>query len=367
MAVAKKNYDWIDSIRVLSTLHIIVFHYIVVFLENPTFKDGIYTYFMGIGHFGIAAFFGISGYLVVSSLERSKSILDFYRRKIIRVILPFIVTYILALIALVSLKFLSAKFNLFHINAFDSTPVEIIFGMFPFDLNILKFLDISYLFLVGEWFVGVIIWLYLLSPLIYKFLKINIPATMIVSIIIAGITANFFQDFEAQGRIFAVQTIFLVRLPEFAIGMALFMCRDKIFQTIPKITTVILIAAMVLYTSMQNIEVPGIWLKYYFGNAIDIHFVLAAVLSVYFSFIAADFMNKNCKKVMAKINNFKDISYMAILIQHLVIHLFDKMLDFEHMGILSAIFFFFVIMAIIIILSQILKIYYTPFEKKLLN
>ena len=366
MATERKNFDWIDSIRVLSTLVIIIFHYAVLLMDNPTFHGTIYKYFDGFGHFGIAAFFGISGYLVVNSLERTPSILEFYRRKFIRVVVPFIVTYILAFGMLLFIKLSSVIFN--TPNFFKNyAPLDVVFGMLPIDLNLLKFFDIDYLFLVGEWFVGTIIWLYLLAPLIYKFLLKNIPATMTAAVIVAGIVASFLLEFETQGKIFAVQTIFLVRLPEFATGMALFMYRDKIFQTPPRIFAIFLAVAMTIFTTLQNIDFPSVWIKYYFGDVINFHFVLSASLSVYVSFIAAEFLNRNLKVVMLPINKFKDISYMAVLIQHLVIRLFDKVFDFKTIGGLGAISVFFLILFVIIILSEIIKKYYTPFEKKLLG
>ena len=335
MATERKNFDWIDSIRVLSTLVIIIFHYAVVLMDNPTFQDTIYKYFVGFGHFGIAAFFGISGYLVVNSLERTPSILEFYRRKFIRVVVPFIVTYILAFGMLLFIKLSSVVFN--TPNFFKNyAPLDVVFGMIPIDLNLLKFFEIDYLFLVGEWFVGTIIWLYLLAPLIYKFLLKNIPATMTAAVIVAGIVASFLLEFETQGKIFAVQTIFLA-------------------------------VAMTIFTTLQNIDFPSVWIKYYFGDVINFHFVLSASLSVYVSFIAAEFLNRNLKVVMLPINKFKDISYMAVLIQHLVIRLFDKVFDFKTIGGLGAISVFFLILFVIIILSEIIKKYYTPFEKKLLG
>ena len=149
--------------------------------------------------------------------------------------------------------------------------------------------------------------------------------------------------------------------------MALFMYRDKIFQTQPRVVAIFLAVAMTIFTTMQNIDYPSVWVKYYFGNVINTHFVLAASLSVYVSFIVAEFLNRNLKVIMSQINKFKDISYIAILIQHLVILLFNKVFHFKTIGILGAISVFFLILFVIIILSEIIKKYYTPFEKKLLG
>ena len=138
MADGKKNYDWI---RVLSTLLIIIFHYGCILLENPHLHETMIKYCLGLGHIGVAAFFGISGYLVVNSLDRSKSVLDFYRRKIIRVVLPFTAIYILAVEALFFLNLIKHPF----LPVFPSFAM--IVGLLPIDLNLTKFFNIPHFLL----------------------------------------------------------------------------------------------------------------------------------------------------------------------------------------------------------------------------
>lgn len=361
MSVERKNYDWVDTIRVLSTLEIVLFHYACVFFTNPNVQEFANKYFGGIGHFGVAAFFGISGYLVVNSLDHSKSVLDFYRRKIIRVILPFTAIYVLAIIGLKILSMIN----------FQWIPINFSFamvvGLVPIDINVTKFFGIPHLFITGEWFIGTLIWLYLIAPLVYKFLRKNVPLAMIGIIIVACISEKFFMNFQTLDLIFNVQTIFLVRLPEFALGMALFIYKDKIFQNAPRLIIILATLGMILYTTSQNVEVPVICLKYFFGAGTDLHWILAMLLVVYMSFIIADFLNKTFPKAMKSINGFKDISYMIILSHHVIIYLIAKAFSFETMGAFGAIVFAFITTAVSIVAGYILRKYYLPFEKKLLG
>ena len=356
----RKNFDWIDTIRVLSTLNIIFFHYVVLLMENPNLQDAFFKYAVGIGYFGIAAFFGISGYLVVNSLQRSPSIWEFYRRKFIRVVLPFTAAYIIVVPVILCLK----KFQMY---SEILTPEKIIVGLFPFDLNLLKFLDIPALFSVGEWFIGTIIWMYLISPLIYKFLRRNVPITMAGIIFIACATSIALSDLQEQGRIFSTQSFFLVRLPEFATGMALFLYKEKIFQNSVKILALLLTGGIICYSVFLNIDHPSIWHRYFFGTGTDLHLILALILSVYWSFSIAEFLNRNFPRLMIPINNFKDISYIAVLFQHLIIDTFEKVFDFNNMSAILAVILFLAVLLTIIIVSTILKKFYDPFEKKLLN
>ena len=361
MADGKKNYDWIDTIRVLSTLLIIIFHYGCILLENPNLHETMIKYCLGLGHIGVAAFFGISGYLVVNSLDRSKSVLDFYRRKIIRVILPFTAIYILAVVALFFLNVIKHPF----IPMFFSEAM--IVGLVPIDLNITKFFNVPHFFIIGEWFIGTIIWMYLVAPPIYKLLKKNVALTLIVSIIVACMSVDFFMDLQMQNRIFNVQTIFIVRLPEFILGMILFLYKDKIFKPAPMAVGIALTVAMILYSAFSDINTPTVLLKYFYGEGTDLHLILALMFTVYASFIIAHLLNKYCSAAMKPINNFKDISYMVILVHHIIIHLFNKVFTLTMAGGLKAFLLMLLLILVVVFASIILRKIYTPFEKKLLG
>lgn len=75
--------------------------------------------------------------------------------------------------------------------------------MFPIDLNVTNFLGIKINGFVGEWFMGAIIWLYLISPFLYTCAKkFPIPA-LLISIAISCLTFYAAEDLMLQGRIHA--------------------------------------------------------------------------------------------------------------------------------------------------------------------
>ena len=372
MNTERKNYDWIDTIRVFATLNVIVFHYVLTLILNENLQPLIQKFFLGMENIGVAAFFGISGYLVVNSLQNLKSIFEFYRRKIIRIILPFTFLYIFVVLLIMTLKAINPKTLSFIDITFSNFSMEkFIGGLFPVDINFLIYFDVPHYFIIGEWFIGTLIWMYLISPLLYKFLRFNVPITMLVIIAVSLVTAESLVDLEVQGRILSRPAFFLIRLPEFATGMVLFMYRDKIFRKSSIFAAIILALGMIFYSATSYPEAPSILGKYFFGGALNLHYILALMLTVYLSFIAANFLNKYFPKLMKPFNNFKDISYIAILIQHFLIMIITRFW-FRNLGFFNAEIFFSTLLLIlitvaIVLLSRLIRKYYAPFEKKLLG
>jgi peptidoglycan/LPS O-acetylase OafA/YrhL len=372
MDTARKNYDWIDTIRVFATLIVIIFHYALTLMTNENLQPTIQKFFLGIENIGVAAFFGISGYLVVNSLQNLKSLFEFYRRKILRIILPFTFLYILVIVINFIAKAINPKsLSMIDITFSNFSMMKFIGGLFPIDVNFLIYFDVQHYFIVGEWFIGTLIWMYLISPLLYKFLRLNVPITMLIIIAVSLITADLLVDMEIQGRILSRPAFFLVRLPEFATGMVLFIYRDKIFQKSSIFVGIILAIGMIFHSVISYPEETKFFGKYFFGGALDLHYILALMLTVYLSFIVAELLNKNFPKLMKPFNNFKDISYIAILIQHFLIIIITKSwfknVGFFDMEKFVSILLLILITVAIILVSRLIKKYYAPFEKKLLG
>lgn len=368
----RKNYDWIDTIRVFATLNIIIFHYVLTLIHNENLQPTIQKFFLGMENIGVAAFFGISGYLVVNSLQNLKSLFEFYRRKVIRIILPFTFLYVFIIVLNLILKAINPKsLSMIDITFSNFSMMKFIGGLFPLDTNLLMYFDVQYYFIIGEWFIGTLIWMYLISPLLYKFLRLNVPITMIILVAVALTTADLLVDLEVQRRILSRPSFFLVRLPEFATGMVLFMYRDKIFETRTIFVGLLLTLITIFYSACSYSGELSILQRYFFGNVLDLHYILALMLTVYLSFIVAEFFNNNFPKLMKPFNNFKDISYIAILIQHflimIIVRYWFKNIGFFNREILVSTVLLILITAAIVLVSYLIRKYYAPFEKKLLG
>lgn len=107
--MALKKIAWIDTVRVFASLAVILDHYLRCFYPAHNFGP-IMLSFMNVGtSFGVFVFFAMSGYLVPGSIERVASIGEFYRRKLVRVVTPYTVSYAIFGIILVALGVFDIK------------------------------------------------------------------------------------------------------------------------------------------------------------------------------------------------------------------------------------------------------------------
>ena len=158
----KKKIAWLDTVRVFASFAIIVAHYLMCrgFETYPFTRRICYD----LASFGVFLFLAISGYLVVGSLNRSKSLLDFCKRRVIRVVIPFAVSFIfLSTIFLMAglLDIQIAEFSPFYKVLYSHEYFMNLIAMFPLDMNIFVWFGVNFVPFVGEWFMAVIIFMYL--------------------------------------------------------------------------------------------------------------------------------------------------------------------------------------------------------------
>lgn len=360
----KKNIAWIDTIRVLASLMIIFAHLFMCngFLYQPDLRNRAFE----VAIVGVFLFFAISGYLIHGSLERSPSIWEFYKRKLIRIVVPFTVCYLVLSVALSMLTVVNPhiadRVPLFNA-IYGEKYFQLILGMFPVDINVTKFLGFEVKWFVGEWFIGVIIWMYLLSPLLDK-LAVRAPIlTLAASILISFVVFKASIPLYLEGRLHACWGLFLVRIPEFLFGMMLFIYRERLlkFRRILLPAATLYLAASVFY--FVYIYPPE---GAFFFAAGPECFALT-LPAIYFFFNVAELLNEHAFKVLEWFNGFNSISYMAMLIQHVIIYLFEDTIRFEYLHSFGRVYVFFLITWVIILVSRWLKPYSDSVENYLLK
>ena len=227
----KKNIAWIDTIRVLASVLIIFAH--LFMCDEFFFQPAIRNRAFDAAIFGVFLFFAISGYLIHGSLERSPNLWQFYKRKLVRIVVPFTVCYLV-------LSSVMGVLAIFDASIIDRVPLlcamygikyfPIILGMFPVDLNVTKFLGLDVNWFVGEWFIGVIIWLYLLAPLLDK-CAVKAPwLSLAVSLVIAFVVHDAATPLSDAELIHSRFHLFIVRIPEFLFGVILFTQRERLLK-----------------------------------------------------------------------------------------------------------------------------------------
>lgn len=221
-----KRFAEIDSLRVLASLFVFISHFSYYFLEGNLQHIG--NSVAGItGRLGVSIFFAVSGYLVAHTLYQKEILSLFYIKRAVRVLIPYNVAYFF-------MGFIMVALGAVNISYFSGAPItniildtgeysKLIPVMLGMDGILNIYFDTSSYFLTGEWFIGVILLLYIICPLLFKVINTNLSNALIfmgVSIVFSTCIFHLVKD-----EITYPFWFFLTRLPELYIGMVLYRYR----------------------------------------------------------------------------------------------------------------------------------------------
>jgi peptidoglycan/LPS O-acetylase OafA/YrhL len=238
-------------------------------------------------------------------------------------------------------------------------------GMFPIsaDDNVTGYFHLPNYRLIGEWFIGTIVWLYIISPLLYKCLKKNLLLTLTISI---GIADSIFKFAQVP----SILTFFIVRIPEFSFGMVLFLLKDFIEKNNILLTKIMAVlgAILIAYGLYFGSATKNIFEKIIFGAPFNIfQYLFAAAITVYFSYYIVTYLNENFSGIMMKFNAFSNISYVAMLIHHFVIYRLNDIYHFSNSSKFGVAVFFVMVLFFTIFFSEQIHKIYKPLEEKLIK
>ena len=318
-----KKIAWIDTIRIMAALMVIFAHYFMCagFKDSSPYLHHALSYDVAI--IGVAIFLAMSGYLIPASLKRAPSLGKFYVRKFIRIVAPFTMSYLALTAALAPVALFSEEifnllpiFNLLRGGDFSA----IILGMFPVDFNAAVFFGVTVYIFVGEWFMATILWLYLLAPLLNYF-AVRRPLISLAASIVVSCAAFY----ATQGVIFDPWALFVVRVPEFLFGMILFLHRERLKKFQPQLvigSSIFLAANLIYFVATFKLE-TGM-----FFSASPASFALT-LPAIYLLFTFAEMLDKFRLKIFERLNSLCADSYVAMIIQHVIIQLFALAIAFE--------------------------------------
>ena len=364
----QKKVAWLNTVRVFASLTIIMTHYIGL-SQFECFKNLRWS-LVDVGHIGIILFFAVSGYLASNSLSRSKNVLEFYRRKLIRIVIPFAVAYttlgIFFIFAGIFEPTLASHSPFYEVIYRDGTLWGILFSIFPMDINLIHYFDLVSYWFVGEWFIGMVVYMYLIAPILDKILRYNFFIAVILSLILSWNIFGWTLPLQDSGRITTNWWIFIVRTPEFLMGMIIFVCRDYILKhrnILTKIssTYMVLLLICVLLLTDNSVSI---------FSRLCVHHPISFIFSLPFIFLMFNFsewLNEKFSASIEKFNNFSDISYMAMLIQHVIIYLFADSFELSELSTFGFWFIFVLITATIIFVSRKIHDIYKPIEEYLIK
>ena len=315
---------------------------------------------------GVFLFFALSGLLIKPSLERSPNLWQFYKRKLIRIVVPFVVSYLILSIAIIFLALidvhLADRVPIFHA-MYGANYLSVLLGIFPVDLNVTKFFNLDVELFVGEWFMGVLLWLYLLSPFLVRCAERFPIISLLISIGVSYMIFYATADLSEQGKLFGNWSIFLARIPEFLFGMILWIHREKIL----KLRRILLPSSILYLAAWTTIFICDFLSQGEIFFPSDPSCFAITLPAIYFLFTVAELLNERGSKILTWFNSFGRISYMAMLIQHVIIYTFADAFNFSKLHSFGRIYILLLIIFVIVVLSRRIKIFSDSTERKFLT
>lgn len=308
----KKRYYFMDVIRIVSMLAIVFYHMVFSLYQTGIRQlDSVSFMFqtknMHIATVGVGLFFMISGAgLMYSSMHKENfSLKEYYKKRFFKILVPFYLVYILWLITFMLLtnQGPSAVYN-------HGTPLtSIIYTLLGMDAYLATFGVNTFSLGIGEWFLGALVMMYIVFPLLRKAMLKNKWITLLIATIYFIIIVIIYPVFpfakEGPGYVPGF-TNFLCKIYEFILGMFLITIVDRIPQwlclvvSIP-ITCVSLFCPVSLFPSYNSV-----W-------------ILIQNVGFFLLFMGLEKVFKKLPRLMKVLALLAGFSYEFFLIHHVVI------------------------------------------------
>jgi peptidoglycan/LPS O-acetylase OafA/YrhL len=282
-----RNFS-LDFVRGLSVLLIIFFHYNCATVRIISNELTLFSYYRYAGIIGVSMFFILSGAALTLSTQNNYSIVSFYKKRFMAIFPLFWATYIFIVFA-ISIIGQSSPF----VDKYPPTFILTIFG-----IDGLLLYKIPNYYLIGEWFLGCIIVLYILFPAIRLLFNKNNYLLLISSLAFCIILEKFYNiDMP-------LLTFPLFRVFEFIFGMY--------FVTILNSNSygrnlILLIASTVGIILFFSLPLHGLFFTYVLPG------ILFFVFLVSFAKIFEHYLPK---KVISFLSKY---SYTAFLVHHIIL------------------------------------------------
>lgn len=290
----KERLFYLDFIRAISTLLIVITHYNAVFFWGKPPETQLWSklvtplniFNVYIGNLGVSLFFIISGasMMYVYGQKDKLDLKNFFKKRFLN------------LYPMYWLAYVGCFLFLFYVNKGFSTSVpywRIVFTMIGFDGYLSTFTSTFYL--LGEWFLGCIILIYLLMPFLIKMVKKKPFLTFMLSLLIY-ILFILFYSFRLP-----LSVVIFTRLPEVIFGM--------LFVAYIKEVKLAYLVPSVLVVVVNTIVSP------HFNDSLQTTYVGIATFMI-LVYIAKFFKFSLFKNICSELGKY---SYAIFLVHHQVI------------------------------------------------
>jgi len=283
------RFFYLDFIRSIAVMMIIFFHY-NVWTGRIVSADYVFLkYHIFIGTIGVSLFIIVSGASLMLSTKNNYEVFDFYKRRFISIFPLFYFTYIF---------FVLTYAVIFQISPFsERNPVSFILTIIGLD-GLLSYRIPNY-YLIGEWFLGCIIIIYLMFPFIKYLFTLNKHLYMLASFIIWLLIYKFYNlDMP-------IYSFPLFRIFEFIFGMYFVsFCTNNSSKSSIALIAVALSGMVIIYCCDQVSSIIV-------GHIILGIFVFIILASL--SYLIGNFLPRRL------IHFISSYSYTAFLLHHIIL------------------------------------------------
>lgn len=280
---------YLDFIRAIATISIILTHFnaVYLYLSPPMPEKAVITTMVAniyIGDFGVSLFFIISGAALMYVYQEKSDLKEYFKKRFLSIYPMFWLAYIVVFVFYI----------ITNVPILSQAPLwKMIFTIIGFDGYLMD--TTSTFYILGEWFLGCIILMYIIFPILKKCV-LSYPKSTAFLVVVVGILSIYYNPTSFQ----TVKILF-VRLPEFALGMYFICYIKKVELPLFLISLIVLILNTVISPQINNCIQTA-----YIGI---FSFFILVFLSEYIHSL-------NIKKICSVISKY---SYSIFLVHHIII------------------------------------------------
>ena len=325
----KEKIESFKLIKTLCAIGIIIFHFSCHY-TNSNFRPLLMFENGSWGQVIVSIFFMISGALLYYNYDNSFQIKEFYKKRWLSIFPTFYLAYIL-----IEILNMVIRKNIF----FRGNFFPYIFTILGIDGYLIE--NVPTYYILGEWFLGMIIFLYLLFPIIRYLFKKNHKLTFILILILYLI----FLDTPIINPV--PQRSITASLFSFTIGMVIIKYKPKLLNLYSLLISFI-ISSIILFIKIPILP--------------DLSMLILSLSLLIFMINIGEKIMK-IRVVNLVFTELSKVSYEIFLLQHIVI---VKLIDIWYpTSSLHAFVLLFLIVLLTILLAKLLNFISNKFVKKI--
>ncbi len=320
----KKRYNFMNVLRVLSMFTIVFYHMLItLYIYGIRQLDSISFFFenknMHIAKIGVCLFFMLSGAgLILSSKDGSFNVKEFYIKRFKKILIPFYIVYACYFLFLL----LTSQISLSNTFAGkDIKPYSFIFTLLGMDAYLENFGIATCSLGIGEWFLGCLIFIYLLYPLLRMAMLKNKFVTIILATVYYIIMIIVYNNIPLFSGVPMYMNM-VIKIYDFILGMFLILIIDEL----PRVTLYISIIINLFFV-LCPVTLPGV----------DSFQIPIQCVTIFIIFAHLEKIFEKANGLMKFIDLLAAFSYEYFLFHHCVIlHLstFGQNIAFSNINIL---------------------------------